>query len=51
MNLRDHRALFEDIVRRHGIKSEWRSLPQSNQSQSQSELLLSSSSLGMICET
>ena len=23
----DHRALFEDIVRRHGIKSEWRSLP------------------------
>ncbi|HET8924844.1 MAG TPA: universal stress protein [Candidatus Acidoferrum sp.] len=23
----DHRALFEDIVRRHGIQSEWRSLP------------------------
>jgi nucleotide-binding universal stress UspA family protein len=23
----DHRALFENIVRRHGIRSEWRSLP------------------------
>jgi len=23
----DHRHLFEDIVRRHGIRSEWRSLP------------------------
>ncbi len=23
----DHRALFDDIVRRHGIRSEWRSLP------------------------
>jgi nucleotide-binding universal stress UspA family protein len=23
----DHRAQFEDIVRRHGIRSEWRSLP------------------------
>jgi nucleotide-binding universal stress UspA family protein len=23
----DHRALFEEIVRRHGIRSEWRSLP------------------------
>ena len=23
----DHRARFEDIVRRHGIRSEWRSLP------------------------
>lgn len=23
----EHRALFEDIVRRHGIRSEWRSLP------------------------
>jgi nucleotide-binding universal stress UspA family protein len=23
----DHRVLFEDIVRRHGIRSEWRSLP------------------------
>src|SRR5882762_6892314 len=23
----DYRALFEDIVRRHGIRSEWRSLP------------------------
>ena len=23
----DHRALFEKIVRRHGIRSEWRSLP------------------------
>ncbi len=23
----DHRALFEDIVRRHGIRSEWKSLP------------------------
>ena len=23
----DHRAVFEDIIRRHGIRSEWRSLP------------------------
>ena len=23
----EHRAVFEDIVRRHGIRSEWRSLP------------------------
>jgi nucleotide-binding universal stress UspA family protein len=23
----DHRAQFEDIIRRHGIRSEWRSLP------------------------
>jgi len=23
----DHRVLFEDIVRRHGIRAEWRSLP------------------------
>jgi len=23
----DYRALFEDIVRRHGIRSEWKSLP------------------------
>jgi nucleotide-binding universal stress UspA family protein len=26
----DHRALFEKIVRRHGIQSEWRSLPYSS---------------------